>query len=482
MVGHVLNADDVEGDVLVKHRHTTPAAGTPPVFRKDETLNELAETFNVAQFVSFAPGSEGPEQQFSRIADFVPNYDFGSVDKAIQALFARSSDGTVNVRSFSAEQAQSREFIYGITTPADAVAAVQRIAREGAYTIVNETINVSDGGVSGVVMGSVVEFRPDSTPRGVEQPGFASLPTEWAQNLFKKVYNVDLELQQKIYGRLEFSLHPQPRGWKQTHVIFWEHSTDTPKVEAPQPSWPNDFSRMIGDKVYGLLVADAVGVPVPKTMVISRRIAPFTFGCDTGSSEQWIRTSPREQVPGKFTTSKGWQDPFKLVQDEDPRGTDLSSILAQQGVVADWSGAAIETERGDLIVEGVQGSGENFMLGRDEPQKLSPHVQLAVADVHHKLRSVLGPVRFEWVFDGGKAWVVQLHRGASKSEEDVIVPGEAESWVRFPVSSGLEALRTLVASLDRNIGIMLDRKIGVTSHLADVLRKHGAPARVSDMG
>ncbi|UIK09682.1 hypothetical protein LZK80_16970 [Rhizobium leguminosarum] len=114
-------------------------------FRKDETLDRLAETFNVAQFVSFAPEQHGPAQQFSRIAGYDANYRFETVRDAIAALFGESTEGTVNVRSFSAHQAQSREFIYGVDTVDAAVAAVQRMAGEGAYTIVNETIDVSDG-------------------------------------------------------------------------------------------------------------------------------------------------------------------------------------------------------------------------------------------------------------------------------------------------------------------------------------------------
>ncbi|TIP78163.1 MAG: hypothetical protein E5X58_43015, partial [Mesorhizobium sp.] len=170
--------------------HNKPDQADVAVFRKDETLDRLAETFNVAQFVSFAPAVGGPAQQFCRIAGFEANHQFESVADAIQALFERSSEGTVNVRSFSAQQSQSREFIYGVDTAAAAVTAVERMADEGAFTIVNETIDVSDGGISGVVMGDVVEFRPDMTPRGVENPGFARLPTDRAVQLFKTVYGV----------------------------------------------------------------------------------------------------------------------------------------------------------------------------------------------------------------------------------------------------------------------------------------------------
>ncbi|MGO8465015.1 hypothetical protein AB9F45_10720 [Rhizobium leguminosarum] len=452
--------------------------GLTGVFRKDETLDRLANDFNVAQFVSFAPSAAGPTQQYCRLAGLTPNCTFSSPNQAIEALFERSADGTVNVRSFSAEHAQSREFLYALKSTEEAVQAVQRMTSEGAFTIVNETIDVADGGVSGVAMGDIVEFRPDSTPRGVEKPGFAALSLDWAARLFQIVYGIEVSLEKARGGRLEFSLHPRRRGWKHTHMIFWEYGQEASLARTVEPTWPNDFSRMVGDKVYGLMIAHLAEAPVPKTTIIGRRVAPFSFGTDTGSAERWIRTSPIEQVPGKFTTSFGWQDPFLLVQNEDPTGKALASILSQQGVPAQWSGAALETAEGDLVIEGVKGSGEGFMLGTNEPQSIPELVKEAVRSLRRRLRETLGAVRFEWVFDGEKAWVVQLHRGASVSQGNVIVPGDAEKWVTFHVPDGLEALRQLLASFETHTGITLDRPIGLTSHLADVIRKAGIPARV----
>ncbi|MBK5571650.1 MAG: hypothetical protein I8N66_35395 [Ensifer sp. SSB1] len=342
----------------------------------------------------------------------------------------------------------------------------------------NETIDVSDGGVSGVVIGDVVEFRPDSTPRGVEQPGFATLPTPWSLKVFKTIYGVDADFERGRDGRLEFSLHPRPRGWRQENIIFWEYSSDLPSIQSKSPTWPNDFSRLVGDKAYGLLIADIAGFPVPETTVIGRRVAPFTFGRKTGQQETWIRTSPREQVPGKFTTARGWLDPFKLLHSEDPEGVAISSVLAQKAVLALWSGAAIESLSGDLVIEGVAGTGDKLMIGEVAADPLPDFVATAVRGLHEKLREVVGPVRFEWVYDGVRVWIVQLHRGGSTSEGDIIVPGDPGAWVTFDVSKGLEALRSLVTSLKPDTGISLDRRIGLTSHLADVLRKASVPARI----
>jgi len=94
-------------------------------------------------------------------------------------------------------------------------------------------------------------------------------------------------------------------------------------------------------------------------------------------------------------------------------------------------------------------------------------------------RSMLGPVRFEWVHDGGKAWMVQLHAGKSASREDWIVEGKSETWHEVEAAIGLDAIRSLVAVLDpARDGILLKGKVGFTSHIADVIRKRGVPTRV----
>ncbi|MER9493163.1 hypothetical protein [Mesorhizobium sp. M0006] len=444
-------------------------------------LDRLAEQFNVAQFVSFAPSPKGPVQQYSRIFDMPANIQFESVAGAISRLFDRSGEGTLNVRSFSEAQTQSREFLYGLRTLDEVYSALHRLSAEGNFTIVNETIDVSDGGVSGVAMGGLVEFRPDATPRGVERPGFASLPHEWAKSILNVVYGFEPEIDAGLVGRLEFSLHPTPRGWRQTHVIHWEFGPLVDIERQGEPSWPNDFSRMVGDKVYGLLIANSLGFPVPRTTVICRRISPFSFGRDTQSAERWIRTSPLEQIPGKFTTARGWLDPFRLLQAEDPENNMIASVLSQHNVPAHWSGAALEDASGMLVVEGTAGSGEAFMLGTAPPESLPPKVSDAVASAYGRLRTVLGPVRFEWAFDGEQLWLLQLHRGVSATEGAFIVPGEPSNWITFEIGRGLEALRDLVSTMPKNTGLILDGQVGLTSHVADVIRKAGIPARMKNL-
>ncbi|ACC74069.1 hypothetical protein PPMP20_33255 [Paraburkholderia phymatum] len=445
-------------------------------FRKDESLDRLAEVFNVAQFVSYAPGAV-PRQAYARVLGYEPNHQFATISDAVGELLARSAERTVNVRSFLPDDPRSHEFIYGLSDRNAVVDAVRRIAAAGFHVIVNETIDVSDGGVSGVLEGGIMEFAPDDTPRCVEKPGVASLPRRQAIDLLQLVYGFPVDIGFDDDFRLEFSIHPRPCGWKHTHVIGWELERVGFKSLQAKNAWPNAFSRHVGDKAFGLMMAMQAGVDVPYTTVIGRRVAPFSFGCDTGSSEWWIRTCPKEQVPGKYTTHHGWLDPFRLLAEEDPEGSAIASVLSQRGVRAQFSGALIVDASGKPVIEGKRGEGEDLMLGIRLPEQLPQEITADVLSIFSFLRERLGPVRFEWVHDGRKVWIVQLHRGATQSAEGVLVPGEAKVWNRFYVSTGLNALRSALETLPESEGIVLVGEIGLTSHIADVVRKAGKPAR-----
>ncbi len=449
------------------------------VLRKDASLDYLAKRgFNVAQFVSYKPVGGRPQQTFSRIAGCKPNSRFKTPHAAVERLLQRSAEQSVNVRSYEPFNPQSREFIYGLKSIEDVNDAVYRLTAAGLYTIVNETVDIHDGGVSGVLMGDVVEFAPDDTPRCVESLGTASLPSGWGQALLSSVYRFTVDLAGKTDDRLEFSLHPRPRGWKQTNILVWEFSQERNVHLAPLLQWPNKFSRLVGDKVFGLLVAHHIGLPVPETTVISRRVAPFTFGVGTGWGETWLRTAPDEQVPGKFTTHRGWIDPYSLLASEDVTGTQIASVLSQQGVRPEYSGALIVGSGNKAIIEGIAGAGDSLMLGESAPQQLPPTVRRSVLQLFQHAEAALGPVRLEWVFDGKRAWVVQLHRGATETTKTQITKHSATNWVPFDVAQGLEALRSLIADLDDETGVEIRGRVGVTSHIADVIRKANVPARM----
>ncbi|WP_395449656.1 hypothetical protein ACHMW7_07470 [Aminobacter sp. UC22_36] len=447
--------------------------------RKDQSLDTLARTGNVAQFVSFAPHADGRlRQQYSRITGFAPNHDFGSLPAALNVLLSNSVDGTINLRSYSPDSPRSREFVYGLGRLEDAIASANRLAGEGLFIIANETVDINDGGVSGVIQGGVIEFAPDDTPRCVEKPGVVSLPLDWGIALLKTVYGFQPDIDTPHDSRLEFSIHPKPRGWKRSHTLAWEYEKTDSSYPSPSFAWPNRFSRHIGDKAFGLLIADHLGLPVPKTTVFGRRVAPFTFGRPTGSLEVWTRTCPHDPEPGRYTTLKGWTDPFKLMSVEDSEHSAIASVLCQAAVPAVYSGAAIVTIDHELLVEGREGEGDGLMLGKDRPENLPSAVLSDVRKAYQSLSEELGPVRFEWVHDGQNVWIVQLHRGETQSSSTVLVPGDAEHWSSFSASDGLEALRAFLTDLPADAGVTINGDIGLTSHLADLIRKSQRPARL----
>lgn len=449
---------------------------------KDKILNELAERGNVAQFVSFGPDLS---QRFSRVRGYEPNHRFESVEAAVGELLAVSPESSVNVRSFEPHNPKSRAFKYGLEDPERVVTEVRALAEAGLTTIINETVNVGDGGVSGVAFEDTLEFAPEHTPRCVEDPKVvvASLPRELGLRLLHTVYGFEPDLSNQPGLRIEWSLHPLPRGFHHAHTILWEverqPTSGTSHSVRELVRWPNHFSRFLGDKAYGLLMGHLLGLPVPRTQVIARKVAPFNFGQDTGVTERWIRTCPTEQLPGLFTTQHGWLDPFELMSKEDPEGTAIASILCQQGVQARYSGSLVAQADAKPHLEGASGFGEDFMGGRRGPETLPEEVTRAVLGLYEHVSSILGPVRFEWVWDGANVWLVQLHRGKSPGQGRVIYPGEAKGYRRFPVSQGLESLRELVEEIrGTGEGIVLVGRVGVTSHFGDVLRRAEIPSRL----
>lgn len=457
-----------------------PATSKFDGLNKDASLNLMAERgFNVAQFVSFVPKNRKPQLTFSRISSQRANAKFVTLRAALEALFNASAERSINVRSFHPHDAQSREFIYGLTNIEDAASAVERLSAEGLHTIVNETIDVNDGGVSGVLMGGVLEFAPDDTPRCVEKPGTVSLPRVWGQELLSTVYSFPVALPFPYASRVEFSLHPRPCGWRKTNILVWEYADRESPREKPQLVWPNKFSRLIGDKVFGLLVAHHLGLPVPWTTVVSRRIAPFSFGRSTDWDEHWIRTAPPEQAPGVFSTHRGWRDPFVLLQGEDPGGKGIASVLSQAGVNPAYSGALIVGADGTAIIEGRPGTGDALMLGEAQPEDLPESIIRDVQELYSKAIAALGPVRFEWVHDCKQAWIVQLHRGATETDHMNLTLGEANDWIEFDITAGLAALRLFLAKLPVSTGVILKGRVGLTSHLADLVRKAKVPAKIA---
>jgi hypothetical protein len=444
-------------------------------FFKDEALDRLAAYGNVAQFASFDP-TLAP--RYSRMLNRPPNEGL-ELGVAIATLLAASPERKINVRSFRPENHQGNEFIYGLADAKTAIEHVHRLADLKLYVILNETVDVNDGGVSGVSQGSIIEFAPGGTPRVVDAARTVSLRLPTGLRILESVYGFSPELPFPQRYRVEFSIHPIRRGCRRSHTIIWELEEVGYEGLLPNPRWPNDFSEFMGDKVFGLLVADGEGYNVPRTKVLSRHLPPFSFGSPTETDVTWIRTAPRMPAPGHFTTVRGWSDPFKLLTTEDPEGTNISSVLIQDEVAAEYSGALLTDVNGEPIIEGVPGRGDALMLGSVAPSRLPEHLLSKLRDLHGNVRNDFGSIRIEWVFDGERVWILQLQQEAQKSAGTVIVDGDFSNEITYRTEAGLEKLHVLTRQLSKTGGaIRLVGNVGITSHMADILRRANVPSRL----
>lgn len=445
---------------------------------KDDVLSDLARSYNVAQFISFSDGDPMIRHHALRESSSLD----GSLEEVLAHLIHISTSGSINIRSFSAARASGNPFHYGISNATDAAALIRELAHGGLYTIANETIDVNDGGVSGVAAGGIVEFAPGDTPRAVEKPGIARLPIEIGFDILQTVYGFNIDFGDLLATRLEFSLHPLRCGTRHEHAVVWEVSDYLAGQFSSEITWPNRFSRFIGDKAFGLIIADALGHNVPHTTVISRNIAPFSFGQRTGSGEWWMRTAPKEPVAGKYTTTHGWVDPFELLNSEDDENRILASVLSQESVGGLYSGATKPDNNSNSdIVEGVAGLGDDFMLGKDIPEPLPRDVVEDVRKVTAELRKQLGSMRIEWAHDGAKVWILQMHRVKAVADGATLIrSGMAPSaWVTYRTRDGLETLRDLLEkAVERHQGIEVVGDFGLTSHVGELLSSSPVPIRL----
>jgi hypothetical protein len=145
-------------------------------------------------------------------------------------------------------------------------------------------------------------------------------------------------------------------------------------------------------------MAHLYGFLVPHTNVIGRVIPPFEFGERTKSPEPcWRRTCPRVPQPGLFATKHGQIDPFALMQEEDPAGSQISSVIFQDDVEASYSGAVITDVGGNAVIEGTAGHGDDFMIGVGKAEQLPGYVRDAVQNIWGKACAAFGPVKFgQW--------------------------------------------------------------------------------------
>jgi hypothetical protein len=472
-------------------RNKVPVAIAMPERRlyKDEVLDHLAQTANVAQFISFAPGDL--RQRYCRVHGYSPNHIFSTPLEAVAALISRSPEGLVNIRTFDPRRPEGNPFVRRLGNPAEVIDQLQSLGKQrGLHTIVNETIDESDGGVSGVAYRGLVEFAPDTTPRCVDdvEVETTTLPFHLGIKLLSAVYGFEPDLRGREGSRVEFSVHPAPRGWMRDHTVIWQvEQRPAPELEA-SIEWPNAFSRMLGDKAFGLGVATVAGLRVPRSVVFTRRLMPFQFGESTGTNTRWTRTCPAEKAPGFYPTVRGWFDPIAVLKDWRILGgpvpsigqegvPPLASVLIQEAVSAQYSGRAVITKGRSSAIAGVAGEGDAFMVGAAGATELPPEVLCSVRDAHRQACDLLGPVDLEWVFDGTLVWIVQVSKTAIRAHEGEHEPHLA--WVEFQYGTGrLEEYRSLVTSLaGRNTGVRVVGNVSPLSHVGEIAELAGVPVK-----
>jgi len=454
---------------------------------KDEVLDHLACTANVAQFVSFAAAPK-VEQRYCRVLGYAPNYRFSSMKDAVQALLQSAPDGMVNIRSFKPHKSQGNPFEKNFNTIDAVVATIRRMADHGLYTIVNEVVDEHDGGVSGVCYRGQIEFAPDTTPRCVDDEDIetATLPFELGIRTLTSVYGFEPDLRGREGARVEFSIHPKPRGWNYGRTIIWQ-SEQLPAQELDLPiRWPNRFSWLLGDKAFGLTLAAALGFSVPRSIVYTTRLFPYVFGVPTGMREVWTRPCPKTKEPGYYPSARGWHDPYEILSGRilrHPDGTaddsvsPLASVLIQESVKAECSGRAISGPTDEVKVRGVIGEGDSFMVGDKAEEELPSSALEAVKETYIKLRSHLGRVGIEWVFDGSNVWLVQL--SPARPLSNAVAPTERHNWVDFHFQAGgLEQFRRLVKTLQNtNKGVIVHGRLSPLSHVGEIAEIYNVPIR-----
>ena len=444
---------------------------------KDLKLYELSKSFNTALFASFGPDLVLRHTNF---AIEISHYKF-----ILSKLLRISGTNCISIRSFLPDKFSGNPFYHRESNFNAAVEKLESLAAQGYYTIINESTDDQQA-FSGSVRGDVLDVVFGTTPRGVETSANTTLPRDIGFKLLEKITNFKIPKLPRN-SRIEFTILPYSTGHLKSRFLVWEQ--DDTKYEDSEPVrllWPNNLSRLIGDKAFGLLVADILRHNVPATtcMVRDQIISPFCFGEKCGIIKNyWTRTCPKEPVPGKYDTYPYFVDPVELMCDKDPEDKDLVSCLIQGEIKAEYSGAALFSDKGDIIVEGVAGFGDEFMLGNKPAEKLPDWLIDNVHLTMNELYSALGEVRIEWISDlTDKLYIVQLHIGYSESNNEVIYPGDPEHWWEFNSKEGsLEDLRSLAEEAKASgFGILVNGKFGLTCHFADVIRKAKIPAKFKE--
>lgn len=126
---------------------------------KDDKLSFMHDHMgcNIARYISISPDMS------IRYINIDKDYVYkGDLKECILDLIKVSNSKSVNIRSFSIESMKGHSLVYGKQANEidEILNIIQKNCNENKYSIINETIDVNDGGVSGVILGNIIEFAP----------------------------------------------------------------------------------------------------------------------------------------------------------------------------------------------------------------------------------------------------------------------------------------------------------------------------------
>jgi hypothetical protein len=152
----------------------------------------------------------------------------------------------------------------------------------------------------------------------------------------------------------------------------------------------------------------------------------------------------------------------------------IMAVLDQASVDAAFSGVAAPTQDGRTLVEGVEGLGDAYMLGRRSPQRLPSDVEADVKLLHRDVQDRFGPVRMEWVYDGRECWIIQV-----QSVPQLRTPPapSINGCISFDASTNtlVDLQRIIKKARKEQKGVRVVGDVGVLSHVGDMLDREGIP-------
>lgn len=443
----------------------------------------------------------------------------------VEALKSSSPAGAVSIRTFTESKPSGNPFSYNCTSTYIAVEQIINWIQAKYYVIVNETIPIIKNSINGVIYDDTISFTLGATPRFVDdntkdkEPVY---PLHIGLSILKILYgkDVDFSIVPERGYRVEFTIYPKKIGYNNNHLVIWEYTKLHKDQHPVTPSYNdvNTLSKYIGNKAYGILLASIFGMRVPKSVLYfydspdkidfhtwTNRKEYITFGCTSnrdvnGSNKSKIRvrTCPKYNKPGLYSTllldrSKTVSLPHAvrefMYKENLQTGDALASCVLEHNLDSRYSGTVLckvypDKKKYDLRVECVRGDGESYMLGDDTSFTTIPKwVRTQIENQCILLNNYLDykiDVKLEWVATKYKVYIVQMQFTNIAEDTTVIYSGDMKNAVVFDASLGLDALTMFIDNMLRDKGkivpVILKGKVGIGSHLVDVLRVNHIPS------